>query len=811
MREWKLVVPAATTNRALNPSAETTGNFAALGGATATRVTTHAKYGLYSYRVQTAADNDGLSLTLQALANAVHFVTLLARGTLPAGWDWSLDNATYSEPEALLAIDAEWTLYGLVFPAAQANGATALYVRQNGAGAGDFYVDGAQVEEHAFWTTFCDGTQAGCQWNGAAHGSSSTRSAASRAGGRVVDLEDYALEIVEQMGMGAATLKQQVDEYALLPGGALNAVKARPRAFALAAQIVNRGGDNEDLHAYRQALVEELAHDRYPREAAGWQAARLWYAGAEVVKEIGAHYGGGLEAVFRAENWFAHYERFVLDFVAPDPYWREIGESAAALDEVDTATLRYVAGRMRGTGQWSALGLTANPTGGAGVILAIAYNPVDGRYYVGGMFTGLNGVAGRDYVAVYDPATGTWATLGAGSAVSSNVRAIAVAPNGDVYVGGDFANLGGANGDYVAYWDLSAGAWTPVAAGGTGNVYSLKFGLDGTLYIGGNFLNWAAIAAADYVVKWTGAAYAAVAAAILNGQVLAMATHPNGDVYLGGAMTQIDAATCNYWCRFDGTTFQVIDTALNSTVEALAIDAAGTVYLGGVFTTPTSRIARWNGQQLEALGDGVNSIVWALEVGPDGMLYAGGAFTTAGDLTLADCVAKWNGSSWSHLDADLPGAPTVVYSLEVGPADPVLEHRFDLLVGFDTTGASYFAGSATVTNEGTAPAFPRIAVTRSGGTSARLASIRNETTGLELLFDYALLDGETLTIDLTPTAKSIRSNFFGLRMDAVLANCDFGQFCLQPGANQVTCFVIEAGAPTVTAALVWRDTFRSCD
>ena len=67
---WKLIRPEATTNYALNPSGETTGNFAAAGGAV-TRSTTYSKYGLYSYYVQSAANHDGLDMTLAAVSYAV--------------------------------------------------------------------------------------------------------------------------------------------------------------------------------------------------------------------------------------------------------------------------------------------------------------------------------------------------------------------------------------------------------------------------------------------------------------------------------------------------------------------------------------------------------------------------------------------------------------------------------------------------------------------------------------------------------------------------------------------------------------------
>ena len=100
---------------------------------------------------------------------------------------------------------------------------------------------------------------------------------------------------------------------------------------------------------------------------------------------------------------------------------------------------------------------------------------------------------------------------------------------------------------------------------------------------------------------------------------------------------------------------------------------------------------------------------------------------------------------------------------------------------------------------------------RTGGTSAILKTVRNETLGLELLFNYVLLDGETLTIDLGPTEKSIVSNFFGPRFDAVLKNSDWGIWHLGPGNNQITAFVDVVGAPAIVGTLEWRDPYWAAD
>ena len=144
-------------------------------------------------------------------------------------------------------------------------------------------------------------------------------------------------------------------------------------------------------------------------------------------------------------------------------------------------------------------------------------------------------------------------------------------------------------------------------------------------------------------------------------------------------------------------------------------------------------------------------------------------------------------------------------------ADPIVNGKYDVYIGFNGTGTGYYAGLVSPDNEGSQPAYPIIYVARSGGTSATLKTLRNETTGAELLFDYDLLDGEVLTINLTPDAKSITSNYFGLRPDAILANSDFGSWSLLPGDNDVSCFVDVSGTPSVLAYMAWRDTYKSFD
>jgi hypothetical protein len=334
----------------------------------------------------------------------------------------------------------------------------------------------------------------------------------------------------------------------------------------------------------------------------------------------------------------------------------------------------------------------------------------------------------------------------------------------------------------------------------------------GNLYVVGDFENFGDVAAADYIAVWNGSAWGAVgtpntgAASITS--IQSVATDSEDNVYVGGPFTNLgDDADADRFAKWDGSSWADVGGAFSAAVNAILVWPDDSIYVLGSFTTIDStsyaRVARWNGTAWEALGDGIpDDHGYALARGYDGLLYAGGGFTTA--------LAIWNGASWASPDVDLPGDPTV-YALAVGRQDPVVEQNYDLFVGFDGTGTAQSAGTKTVTNGGTEVAYPVIVVKRSGGTTASLVNIRNETNGKQLYFSCALQDGETLTIDLRPGYKSIMSSQYGSRLDAILSNSDFGDWVLQPGDNNVTMLVSESGAPTMTAYMTWRETYASVD
>ena len=148
------------------------------------------------------------------------------------------------------------------------------------------------------------------------------------------------------------------------------------------------------------------------------------------------------------------------------------------------------AGVARWTGAaWEALGSTGIESTGIGYEIAVAPN---GDVYLGGMFANVGGIAASN-IAKFNYSSSSWEALGAGT--NGDVNTIAIAPNGDVYAGGAFTTAGGdTDCVHIARWN--GYEWIPLQNGAQAEVQKLIYA-DGKLYLG--FYNY------KYVVSvWNG-------------------------------------------------------------------------------------------------------------------------------------------------------------------------------------------------------------------------------------------------------------------------------------------------------------------
>jgi hypothetical protein len=667
-----------------------------------------------------------------------------------------------------------------------------LYVtKNNDNNTSLFYIDGLQCENKAYSTTYVDGNQDGCKWDGAEHASTSERDAQSRLGGRVYNLDTYGFHIDDMPGVGMPPVLHQTQEQPMLPGSLLRGFKTKPRVFDL---IANQIGDtHEDLHGKRKDLLNAIKPDLVLEP----QPFILRYSGANSEKpvEIRAVYDSGFQ--FTKLDGFTERD-LPLRFIAyEEPYFYEVGDVSTSITTTSDLTVYIFAAKVDSV--WDTLN--------SGVLSGVVTNVLrQGDYlYACGNFASMGGVANANYVARYDLITESWEQLYT-TPPDAIIDDMVFDAAGNLYVTGNFTGIDGvSNTTRIAMYDGTN--WNALGTGLNGRGYTLLFDAEGNLYVGGTFAAAGGVSDTEAFAKWDGTSWSSVGVLSSGSNVFDIALAKNGNLFIAGDFTSIDAdSDLKFIVEFDGTNFSAFGSSLSSGSRAIAINAGGDVFVGGDFTSAggntVNKIAKWNGSVWEALGSGLNGEVYSLSFDND-VLYVCGTFTSAGGINVSDRIAIWNGSTWARVDIDLPGTATVQMAKIIDG---------DLYLGWaNATGTATTSYPNAITNNGSRSAYPKIVFERNGGTTATVAWIKNETTDTTLYFDYDLLDGERITIDLSEGDRSIKSSYFGNVWSALLRNSNVVDFNLLPGTNKVSIYINQTGSPTMTAYMQWRNTHWSVD
>lgn len=801
---FSVIIPEATQNLVLNPSIElATTNYNFIGGSIA-RVATQQRYGAYSLEW-----TPGVSPTSYVFYQAgidcvigttyTFSVDVLA----PAGLPYRIyfahgSGAVMGSARSYRGIN-RWQRVSVTYTEATASvDRYPTLAKEGSVSVAPIYTDGWQVEAKTYATTYCDGdqlgfvsSQAAYQWTGTAHASESTRSAQTRAGGRVVNLDQYGFRVLSYIGLGMAVLSLVSTPFALGDGAQFQRATAQSREFALAGQF-----DATSL-SQLQRLRSDMHAALAPTAVAQHQPLVLRYQAHRCEVPTGppldlvCSYAGGLEG--NTDNLYG--ERAALRFTQFLPYVQLAGSQGAAPGyQTSIASVNNILQRS-GAGVWSALGTGVNDT------VRTLVRTANDALFAGGDFTDAGG-SGADYIAKWNGTA--WSVLSSATAVNNIVYALAVAPDGvTIYVGGNFTNAGGvAAADYIATWNSSTATWGALGTGMNAVVYGITVGNDGAVYAVGDFTT-AGGGAAARVAKWDGSTWAALGTG-LNAAGRAVIVGSDGNIYAGGSFTLAGGvANTAYIAKWNGSAWSALSTGMNTTVRALAVGADGILYAAGDFATAggtsAARVAQWNGAAWSPLGSGVGSDVYALSV-YGGALYAGGAFSLAGGFSVPDGIALWTGSAWVPADADLPGS-VVVAALHTTRAG-VLTAGW-----FINAGTATAATVTTVTNNGSAPATPHIIFTGPG----RVYQIVNTATGDALYFNLTLNAGETATLDLTPNNISFISTFRGNILNTIIPGSQLASFRLLPGANTISTFISGTVTAATSVTMIWTPAYLSVD
>lgn len=315
---------------------------------------------------------------------------------------------------------------------------------------------------------------------------------------------------------------------------------------------------------------------------------------------------------------------------------------------------------------------------------------------------------------------------------------------GALYVGGLFAQAGGAPMSNIARWDGSA--WTALQSGVGAEAQCMAIFDDGmgagpALYVGGEFTVVSG-QPISYIARWDGSTWSQVGMGI-NDHVLALIVHDDGlgagpALYAGGFFPNAgNGFFTNRIAKWDGAQWSPLGAGMNSFVRALAVfdDGLGggeRLIAAGQFTTAgglaANRIASWDGVGWSALGDGVDNVIYALAVfdsGSGAELYVGGSFTSAGGQPIAR-IARWDGAQWSAVGSGVNNDVTTLRVLTgIAPGGPAL-YAGGLFTAAGGAGAARVArwnGSTwSGVGAGVGPSFVYALASQDWGDGARLCA-----------------------------------------------------------------------------------------
>mgnify|MGYP003663530367 CR=1 FL=1 len=207
------------------------------------------------------------------------------------------------------------------------------------------------------------------------------------------------------------------------------------------------------------------------------------------------------------------------------------------------------------------------------------------------------------------------------------------------------------------------GKWESLLEGTDGEVNAVETSTNGNVYFGGNFSNAGNITTNDIAV-WNELVGWQTLGSGTDGSVNALKIDSNGNVYIGGAFNEVNGVAAKNIAVYNGTSWSALTSGVDGSIAALEVDLNGNLFVGGAFETVNSitarNIAMWNGTSWSELRDattslsGTNNEVRSLAIGQDGVLYVGGNFDEAGGKT-ANRIATWQNGNWGTLGSGTSG------------------------------------------------------------------------------------------------------------------------------------------------------------
>jgi uncharacterized delta-60 repeat protein len=293
--------------------------------------------------------------------------------------------------------------------------------------------------------------------------------------------------------------------------------------------------------------------------------------------------------------------------------------------------------------------VTDSGSGSQNLITAMIVQP-DGKILIGGGFNSVNQIGFNGLARLNPNGTTDMTFVPTISSGFPSVLTLALQPNGQIIVGGNFTQVGGVSRQYIARLNPDGSHDTSFMFGTAvnGSVFRIALQPDGKVIITGSFDLVGGVQRRGIArLNANGSLDTSFVAEINNGgsQVAGIGVQSDGKIVLGGSFSQINSVSRSRLARLniDGS----LDTSFaaqggaDSTVSALVVQPDDKIVLGGNFSfvlgAQRRRIARVNADgtidSVFNTGSPPNADVRTIARQTDGKILIGGSFSVVNGVT----------------------------------------------------------------------------------------------------------------------------------------------------------------------------------
>lgn len=380
---------------------------------------------------------------------------------------------------------------------------------------------------------------------------------------------------------------------------------------------------------------------------------------------------------------FAHFQKETSKPYVDSINIKDVSSSVAVYAMIQIGNTIFLGGDFTSIGGVARSGIAAfdaitgnllplfQGNGGAGGLstVVLSFHYTGSMLLVGGGFSSIGGIS-RNGIAAIDPSNGSvlsWYPTGGLTSMGFGLYSFCQKGN-TLFVGGNFASIGGISRSKIAALDISNATvlpWYPASGTTTGYPRKLLLSEDGnTIYVGGSFQkiggqSKAKIAAVDAttgaVLSFTPPAFLSDSNSVPYIESLAQS---GSKLFIGGDITSVAGQTRNGFAVLDAVSGGLLSSypsggfSVPGNVPVSFVLKGSSLYIGGWFSSVGGQvrngIAALDSNSLNVLSwyppgglGGLNSAIYkTFPCGPDSMWVAG-YFNSIGGI-MRNTIAKLN-------------------------------------------------------------------------------------------------------------------------------------------------------------------------